>query len=80
MVNGFHPPTRLTFGGMTFSSLDHAGDVWNILSPTMLILRGSPALSPFRLQKLVQDLAAAGLPARAGQTRSSFTWSKRPLN
>ena len=31
----------------------------------MLILRGSPALSQFRLQKLLQDLAAAGLPARA---------------
>src|SRR5882757_6118513 len=33
--------------------------------PTMLILRGSPALSQFRLQKLLQDLTAAGLPARA---------------
>ncbi len=31
----------------------------------MLILRGSPALSQFRLQKLLQDLTAAGLPARA---------------
>jgi len=31
----------------------------------MLILRGSSALSPFRLQKLLQDLIAAGLPARA---------------
>jgi phosphoribosylformylglycinamidine synthase len=31
----------------------------------MLILRGSPALSPFRLQKLLQDLVAAGLPAQA---------------
>src|SRR5262245_60031493 len=31
----------------------------------MLILRGSPALSPFRIQKLLQDLLAAGLPARA---------------
>jgi phosphoribosylformylglycinamidine synthase len=28
----------------------------------MLILRGSPALSPFRLAKLQQDLAAAGVP------------------
>ena len=28
----------------------------------MLILRGSPALSQFRLQKLLEDLAAAGLP------------------
>ena len=33
-------------------------------SPTMLTLRGSPALSPFRLQKLLQDLTTAGLPAR----------------
>ncbi len=31
----------------------------------MLILRGSPALSDFRRQKLLQDLVAAGLPARA---------------
>ncbi len=31
----------------------------------MLILRGSPALSPFRLQKLLADLVTAGLPARA---------------
>ena len=31
----------------------------------MLILRGSPALSPFRLQKLQASLAAAGLPIRA---------------
>ncbi|WP_414662104.1 phosphoribosylformylglycinamidine synthase [Horticoccus sp. 23ND18S-11] len=31
----------------------------------MLILRGSPALSPFRLQKLLQDLTATGLPVRA---------------
>ncbi len=30
----------------------------------MLILRGPPALSTFRLQKLQQDLAAAGLPVR----------------
>jgi len=30
----------------------------------MLILRGSPALSDFRLQKLLLDLRAAGLPAR----------------
>jgi phosphoribosylformylglycinamidine synthase len=34
-------------------------------SPTMLTHRGSPALSNFRLQKLLQDLGAAGLPARA---------------
>ena len=34
-------------------------------SSTMLILRGSPALSQFRLQKLIQDLNAAGVPVRA---------------
>ena len=28
----------------------------------MLTLRGSPALSPFRVQKLVQDLNGAGVP------------------
>ena len=32
---------------------------------TMLTLRGSPALSSFRLLKLQQDLVAAGLPVRA---------------
>ncbi len=31
----------------------------------MLILRGSPALSAFRLQKLLDGLTAAGIPARA---------------
>jgi phosphoribosylformylglycinamidine synthase len=31
----------------------------------MLTLRGSPALSNFRLQKLLQDLTSAGLPVRA---------------
>src|SRR5258708_1619719 len=31
----------------------------------MLTLRGSPALSNFRLQKLLQDLSTAGLQARA---------------
>ena len=31
----------------------------------MLILRGSPALSTFRLQKLLQDLTATGLPIHA---------------
>ncbi|MCX6944662.1 MAG: phosphoribosylformylglycinamidine synthase, partial [Opitutales bacterium] len=31
----------------------------------MLILRGSPALSPFRLQKLRQDLTTAGLPVES---------------
>ncbi|MBA3850515.1 MAG: phosphoribosylformylglycinamidine synthase, partial [Opitutus sp.] len=31
----------------------------------MLTLRGSPALSTFRLQKLLQDFQSAGLPVRA---------------
>jgi phosphoribosylformylglycinamidine synthase len=31
----------------------------------MLILRGSPALSTFRLQKLLEAIAAAGIPARS---------------
>jgi phosphoribosylformylglycinamidine synthase len=31
----------------------------------MLILRGSPALSSFRLQKLLEGIVAAGVPARA---------------
>src|SRR5690349_7627129 len=29
----------------------------------MLILRGSPALSPFRITKLLQDISAGGVPA-----------------
>jgi phosphoribosylformylglycinamidine synthase len=33
--------------------------------PDMLTLRGSPALSTFRLQKLLQDFQSAGLPVRA---------------
>jgi len=33
--------------------------------PTMLTLRGSSALSPFRLEKLRADLVASGLPVRA---------------
>jgi len=36
----------------------------NIAVPTMLILRGAPALSEFRLQKLRQELTAAGVPVR----------------
>jgi phosphoribosylformylglycinamidine synthase len=32
---------------------------------TMLILRGAPALSPFRIHKLLDALRAAGIPARA---------------
>ncbi|HEY9249277.1 MAG TPA: phosphoribosylformylglycinamidine synthase, partial [Rariglobus sp.] len=37
----------------------------SLIFSTMLILRGSSALSEFRLNKLLNDLAAAGLPARA---------------
>jgi phosphoribosylformylglycinamidine synthase len=51
---------------LTLVPLDRAGVVGERRSfLTMLILRGSPALSPFRIQKLLQDLTAAGLPARA---------------
>src|SRR5688572_9885130 len=39
------------------------------VSSTMLILRGSPALSDFRLQKLLQDISAAKLPVRAISAR-----------
>jgi phosphoribosylformylglycinamidine synthase len=35
----------------------------------MLTLRGSPALSPFRLQKLLQDLQFAGVPVRSVSTQ-----------
>jgi phosphoribosylformylglycinamidine synthase len=35
----------------------------------MLILRGAPALSEFRVQKLLQDLASAGVPARSISTQ-----------
>ncbi len=63
MVNGFlqkrKPPAR-------FPPLDPGGDVPNPLIPsTMLILRGSPALSSFRLSKLLHDIIAAGVPASA---------------
>jgi phosphoribosylformylglycinamidine synthase len=34
----------------------------------MLVLRGSPALSQFRIQKLLESLIAAGVPARAVST------------
>src|SRR4051812_26458368 len=60
------PPQTPRYPGMTIVPLDRAGSVderRRFLS--MLILRGSPALSPFRLQKLRQDLAAAGLAVRA---------------
>ena len=39
----------------------------NITASTMLILRGSPALSPFRLTKLLQDLTGAKLPVNGWQ-------------
>ena len=53
----------------------------------MLILRGSPALSRFRLQKLLADLVAAGLPARAvsaefvhvAETSAALTPTERTL-
>jgi phosphoribosylformylglycinamidine synthase len=56
----------LSFARMTASSLDRARDVGEraVFSP-MLILRGSPALSTFRLQKLLLDLTNSGLPAHA---------------
>ena len=60
MVNGFLKPQRL---------LDRGARLDEHRSPPMLILRGSPALSPFRLQKLIQDLAAASLPVRAISAR-----------
>ncbi|MBL9210170.1 MAG: phosphoribosylformylglycinamidine synthase [Opitutaceae bacterium] len=53
----------------------------------MLILRGSPALSQFRLQKLLQDLTTAGLPGRAisaefvhlAETRADLTPAERSI-
>jgi phosphoribosylformylglycinamidine synthase len=50
---------------MAVPPLDEAGMLASIRFPTMLILRGSPALSPFRLAKLQQDLAANGVPVVA---------------
>src|SRR5687767_9888991 len=51
---------------MTFALLDRLRAVEErLVSSTMLILRGSPALSPSRLQKLLQDLDSAGVPVRA---------------
>ncbi len=37
----------------------------NNVGLTMLILRGAPALSPFRIHKLLEVLQSAGIPARA---------------
>ena len=50
---------------MTIPLLDASGMSGSIALSPMLILRGSPALSSFRLQKLLSDLVAAGIPARA---------------
>jgi len=50
---------------MPLSPLDRTVDFVNIAPSPMLILRGSPALSSFRLRKLLLDLTAAGLPVRA---------------
>ncbi|MDB6169926.1 MAG: phosphoribosylformylglycinamidine synthase [Verrucomicrobia bacterium] len=44
----------------------------------MLILRGSPAFSPFRLQKLVQDLIAAGLPVRSASAEFVHVVEENP--
>jgi phosphoribosylformylglycinamidine synthase len=50
---------------MTFALLDRARDVGERRNfPAMLILRGSPALSQFRLQKLLQDINSEGVSAR----------------
>ena len=52
---------------MSFSvpPLDARGLFASIALPAMLILRGSPAFSPFRLAKLLQDVTAGGVPAVA---------------
>ena len=66
MVNGFLPRARLKETGENTPPLDRTRDVRERARlPTMLILRGSPALSVFRLQKLLQDITVAGVPARA---------------
>ena len=67
MVNGFldvrrQKPKKNRRG----TPLDRGGDVRkHSRHAPMLILRGSPALSPFRLQKLCQDLTTAGLPVES---------------
>ena len=59
-VSGFPGPLPILL------PLDRIRDVRERRIPSsMLILRGSPALSEFRLQKLVQDITTAGLPVRA---------------
>ena len=67
MVNGFLQSPRLNPEAVPASlSLTAPAMFANVaLSSTMLILRGSPALSSFRLLKLQQDLVAAGVPVRA---------------
>jgi phosphoribosylformylglycinamidine synthase len=64
IVNGFLCFMTKT-SHKTLSPLDHTLDVWKNKLTTMLTLRGSPALSTFRLHKLLQDFTAAGLPVRA---------------
>ena len=71
------PKSNTASDGISASSRGLAPDILfpspNALVPcssrasfsTMLTLRGSPAFSTFRLQKLLQDLVAAGIPARA---------------
>ncbi|MEY3775427.1 MAG: Phosphoribosylformylglycinamidine synthase, partial [Verrucomicrobiota bacterium] len=49
---------------MCVSPLDAPLMLGNIALPTMLILRGAPALSDFRVQKLRQELISAGVPVR----------------
>jgi len=66
MVNGFLKIRRFKINEKTSHLLDRTADSRERFpNSTMLILRGSPALSPFRLQKLLQDLVAAGVPVRA---------------
>ena len=66
MVNGFLETSIKTAIAKELSPLDRVRGVCERAGfPTMLILPGSPALSPFRIQKLLQDLAVAGLPVRA---------------
>ncbi len=50
---------------MAVPPLDEPGRFVSIAFQTMLTLHGSPAFSSFRLQKLLADLTAAGLPVRA---------------
>ena len=63
MVNGFLLRLRLNpILSRRSASLTKLRMSENVAPSPMLILRGSPALSDFRLRKLLQDLVAAGLP------------------